>query len=139
LYLGEVIGPDEASRRAEAGDIKGTSYLFDLDKFDDDSKIDELAINYTIDGEHCGSVARFINHSCEPNLYAYAVMSDRRDGMVYNLALFTNRKVKAFEELTFAYVDIDGKREDEASGPRVDPKWKCMCGAKKCRGWLWKH
>lgn len=66
-------------------------------------------------------------------------MSDRRDGMVYNLALFTNRKVKAFEELTFAYVDIDVKKDEETGGSKVDPKWKCMCGAKQCRGWLWKH
>lgn len=136
MYLGEVIGPDEASRRADAGDIKGSSYLFDLDKFNDNES-DEPVTKYTVDGEHCGSIARFINHSCEPNLYTYAVMSDRRDGLVYNLALFTNRKIKAFEELTFAYVeDVDdvGKEEE---GEGVGLKWKCMCGARKCRGWLW--
>lgn len=64
-------------------------------------------------------------------------MSDRRDGLVYNLALFTNRKIKAFEELTFAYVeDVDDAEKGE-EGEEVGLKWKCMCGARKCRGWLW--
>lgn len=137
LYLGEVIGPDEACRRADAGDIRGSSYLFDLDKFDNDNEDEnESPTTYTIDGEHCGSIARFINHSCEPNLYPYAVMSDRRDGLVYNLALFTNRRIKAYEELTFAYVDVV-KKGEESTDTEAALKWKCMCGARKCRGWLW--
>lgn len=66
-------------------------------------------------------------------------MSDRRDCLVYDLALFTNRKIKAFEELTFAYVDVDVKVERGTSDAEIDPKWRCMCGARKCRGWLWGH
>lgn len=132
LYLGEVIGPEEATRRADIGDLKGTSYLFDLDKFGEERG---ASITYTIDGEYCGSVARFINHSCDPNLVTFAVMSDRRDGLVYNLALFTARRVKAFEELTFSYIGDDhhGLGHDVNFGEMRE----CLCGARKCRGWLW--
>jgi histone-lysine N-methyltransferase SUV39H len=88
-----VIGPKEASRRAEEGNRLGLSYLYDLDKFTlQDEMQDELSIgmeaadhenHYTIDGRYCGAVTRFINHSCDPNLETYAVASDRRDGKGY--------------------------------------------------------
>ncbi|KAF8542101.1 hypothetical protein BDD12DRAFT_942900 [Trichophaea hybrida] len=113
LYLGEVIGPKEASRRAEAANKLGLSYLFDLDKFSlQDDMQDELSIgmeepdhdnHYTIDGRDCGGVTRFINHSCDPNLETYAVASDRRDGKVYDLAIFTCRDIPAYEEMCFSY------------------------------------
>ncbi|KAL7266370.1 hypothetical protein RUND412_011085 [Rhizina undulata] len=34
LYLGEVVGPEEAIRHTTIGDRDGASYLFDLDKFE---------------------------------------------------------------------------------------------------------
>lgn len=32
-----------------------------------------LGAPYLVDAEHKGAVARFINHSCEPNLFAQPV------------------------------------------------------------------
>lgn len=119
-----MIGPREASRRAELNEKKGSTYLFNLDKFDN-----PRAQYHAIDGEHIGGVARFINHSCSPNLLAYAVVSDRRDCKVYDIAFFTNRVIYAGEELTYDYVEcLEGDIvEDGASR-------ECLCGTKQCRG-----
>ncbi|KAF3939425.1 hypothetical protein ABW19_dt0201689 [Dactylella cylindrospora] len=131
-YVGEVITEAEAQRRTQIQESIGLTYLFDLDKFagendDPDKKF------YCVDGADFGGVTRFINHSCDPNLKIHTVTHNRSEYDIYDLALFTCRKVKAGEELTFEYVK---EMEDDEE---VDDKkkWPCYCGAKKCRGWLW--
>ncbi|KAA8892998.1 hypothetical protein FN846DRAFT_980878 [Sphaerosporella brunnea] len=150
VYLGEVITSEEADKRYGFGE--GVSYLFQLDKFStilEKHHQDELSAGmagaeeedsgedspYCIDGKQCGSVARFINHSCQPNLDVYCVVSDRRDGRVYDIALFTNRIIEAGEELTFSYTERHPKMMD--SKKAGTDYAKCLCGAKKCAGYLW--
>ncbi|KAI5780556.1 hypothetical protein EDC01DRAFT_718816 [Geopyxis carbonaria] len=148
LYLGEVVNPEEASKRAKMGDEMKLSYLFDLDKFNkddqenrvDDSE-DELSKgmgedhkdSYAIDGRECGTYTRFINHSCDPNCVAYAVVSGRRDLEVYDLAMFTARNIAPFEELSFEYTMED----DHIPSASIKDTSKCHCGAANCRGFLW--
>ncbi|KAH0603731.1 uncharacterized protein H6S33_007390 [Morchella sextelata] len=139
LYLGEVIGDEEAVRRAELADAKGVSYLFDLDKFAEMPEYHhqlQAEGKFTIDGEACGSIARFINHSCDPNLQTYAVLNDSSERRIYNLGLFTGRRISAYEELTFSYADAD--KPSTTDKEDTDPsKWICKCGAKNCRGYIW--
>lgn len=123
-YPGLVIGPREASRRANINAKTGTTYLVTLDKFDT-----PRGKYHAIDGEHCGGVARFINHSCSPNLTAYAVVSDRRDWKVYDVAFFANRDINAGEELTYNCSDRVAGDMDGGQ-----PGWKCLCGSENCRG-----
>lgn len=89
------------------------SYLFDLDKYGKDYD------NYTIDSMDCGNVARFINHSCNPNLSVFAVASERRDREVYDIALFTNRFIPAGTELTFSYTLPNSKKMSRKIGRSV--------------------
>jgi histone-lysine N-methyltransferase SUV39H len=151
LYLGEVITMKEVEAREASADYKD-SYYFDLDKFmpqiRDEDEDDELSAGmrgakkvvpekeqpFVIDGRHCGNIARFINHSCDPNLDVFAVAGERRDGKVYNIALFTNRDVKAGEELTFSYSERHPKMLDsKQAGKDYTP---CRCGAKDCVGYV---
>ena len=60
-----------------------------------------------IDATHCGSCARFINHSCEPNL---AVILCRIDSVVPHVAFFARRDIAPGEELTIDYGE--GSPED---------------------------
>ena len=86
-----------------------------------------------VDATKRGGIARFINHSCEPNLLVHAVTHNRSDLRTYDLALFTCRKIPAGEELTFEYVrNDDWKPGDPISEDKM--KSPCYCGAKKCRG-----
>lgn len=70
--------------------------------------------HWRIDGAFGGSGAEFVNHSCEPNLGV------RRIGG--HILLFSLRKIRAQEELTFDY--------------RLSPKTfkiTCRCSSPHCR------
>ena len=152
-YLGEVIDPVEARRRGEEGHETGLSYLFDLDKFNledpEGGDDDELSVAgnrahnrpsnqapYCVDGRACGTITRFINHSCAPNLDTFVVASDRRDGLVYDLALFANRDIEPYEELAFSYVD-ETPSPVPSSQNANEKSWPCYCGAATCTKKLW--
>ena len=68
-----------------------------------------------------GNVARFTNHSCNPNMYTKIVSADNQSHIIF----FTRTDVNPGEELTYNY------RFDAESG-----KVPCFCGAHNCRGFL---
>lgn len=70
-----------------------------------------------VDGAIGGSGAEFINHSCEPNLYA-----NIRRGRIW---FVSKRRIEAGEELSVDY-NITGS----------DLLYECRCGAPTCRGYL---
>jgi SET domain-containing protein len=104
-YLGDLITCDEADERYPEQE---ETYLFGLT----DGK-------HVIDGKN---VARYINHSCEPNCE-----SDEIDGRVWIIAL---RDIAAGEELTYDYNLYDGDDDD------LSP---CACGSGNCRGSLYSE
>ena len=74
-----------------------------------------------------GNIGRYLNHSCEPNLWMVPV---RTDSLVPHLALFTCRPVGAGEELCYHYGDTAGT--EAATHSRTD----CLCQAPTCRKYL---
>jgi SET domain-containing protein len=98
-YTGERISRRETMRRGQAE----RTYLFTLDNY------------WTLDGSVGGSGAEYINHSCDPNLYAW----NFRGHILY----MSKRAIKRGEELT---VDYCFSKKIE----RVP----CLCGSPKCRG-----
>jgi SET domain-containing protein len=70
-----------------------------------------------VDGRRGGSGAEFINHSCQPNLKTRHVHG--------HLLLFSERKIRAGEELTLNY-----------HYPVKLRRVPCRCGAHRCRGTL---
>jgi len=133
-YRGEVITDAEATRREEDATSKSkASYLYSLDKFAESEGIEQEDI-YVVDGEFMGGPTKFINHSCQPNCRQYTVSYNKHDARVYDLAFFACRDIEKGEELTFDYLDKDDDEEIEEPGPDAVP---CLCGAEKCRKWLW--
>ncbi|PIA34074.1 hypothetical protein AQUCO_03900171v1 [Aquilegia coerulea] len=85
---------------------------------------------FCIDAGTSGGVARFINHSCEPNLFIQCVLSSHRDMSLARVVLFAWDNIPPLQELTYDY----GYGLDSVKGP--DGKIKvmpCYCGAKECR------
>lgn len=111
-YTGERITHEEADARYgddETLDWHHT-FLFTVDE------------HVCIDASHGGNVARYINHSCDPN--CEAVLSE---GEIHIVAL---REIVPGEELTYDYgYRLEGESMDEAVR-----KYPCQCGAKTCRG-----
>ncbi|XP_049838962.1 uncharacterized protein LOC126284229 isoform X1 [Schistocerca gregaria] len=83
---------------------------------------------YILDAKTCGNVGRFINHSCNANLFAQNVFVDTHDLRFPWVAFFTNSFVPANTELTWNYgYDVDSVPE------RVII---CKCGETNCQGRL---
>ncbi|KAK9462573.1 uncharacterized protein V1516DRAFT_621082, partial [Lipomyces oligophaga] len=123
-YYGEIITSDEAAMRAHImSDIQRnpSNYLFNMDLFTKDS---ETADYHVIDARRQGGVARFINHSCEPNLSIVGVCQNRTQTL-YNLAFFAKYDIQPNQELT-----IDYGRDYIGSRIGLD---LCACGSPKCR------
>lgn len=98
-YTGEKISRVETKRRAASK----LNYLFTLDSY------------WTIDGAVGGSGAEFINHSCDPNLYAKITKG--------HILYMSKRAIEPGEELTVDY--------QFAKDVEITP---CHCGSPNCRG-----
>ncbi|KAF4527093.1 hypothetical protein B566_EDAN015366 [Ephemera danica] len=74
------------------------SYLFDLDNRDGET--------FCIDARRYGNVARFINHSCCPNLLPVKVFVDHQDLRFPRIAFFASRDIAADEELGYEHPSL---------------------------------
>jgi len=110
-YVGDVIRPvlaDDREARYEKQGI-GSSYLFRID------------LDYVVDATKCGNLARFVNHSCEPNCYAKIIKIDGSSKIV----IYSKQPIAIGEEITYDY-----------KFPIEDEKIRCLCGSKNCRKYL---
>ncbi|KAJ4296484.1 hypothetical protein N0V90_006529 [Kalmusia sp. IMI 367209] len=138
-YRGEIITDAEATRREESSDNPTkASYLYSLDKHAESEGLKKEDI-YVVDGEFMGGPTKFMNHSCNPNCRQYTVSYNKHDMRVYDIAFFAVRDIPAGEELTFDYLDKE-EGDDEENHPKNQPEnaVPCLCGASKCRKWLWQ-
>ena len=110
-YKGEIISEAEVARRYPEN-MQGLNHTF----------IFGIAHDHNIDGGAKGNIARWINHSCEPNCDTY-----EKDKRMFIRAI---RDIRPGEELSYDYCIEAGERITKA----VKARWPCWCGAKKCRG-----
>lgn len=76
-----------------------------------------------IDAQVRGSIARFVNHSCDPNCEMKKVVVSGEPRM----ALFAQKDISTGEELTYDY---------NFSPFSMTSMQECFCGSDKCRGYL---
>ncbi len=156
-YAGEVLTAETAKKRTKILSDKEEPnyYIFVLNEH---LGTGEKVTTY-IDPMFVGNVGRFINHSCEPNLFMVPV---RINHSIPHLALFALRDIEVGEELSFDYsgsILTESENEGGAAGgqPVVsngeigegamakkntsngekDVVLKpCQCASKNCRGFL---
>ncbi|KAJ0180895.1 hypothetical protein K1T71_002980 [Dendrolimus kikuchii] len=118
-YCGELLALPEADTRTP------DHYMFALDLKPDLLEQCDDTTQLCVDAANYGSAARFINHSCSPNLAPVRVFTNSRDLRMPTVALFATKDIAAEEELTFDYGDKFWS---------VKSKWmKCECGSGECR------
>ncbi|KAI4316365.1 hypothetical protein L6164_024351 [Bauhinia variegata] len=116
-YVGEIVGQRVADKREneyQSGrklQYKSACYFFRIDK------------EHIIDATRKGGIARFVNHSCQPNCVA-KVITIRHDKKV---VFFAERDIFPGEEITY---DYHFNHEDEGK------KLPCYCNSKNCRRYL---
>lgn len=110
-YKGEIITWEEAlDRHPHDPEQPNHTFYFHLDD------------GHVIDGKYEGNSAKWINHSCEPNLEAEQV-----GNRVFLDAL---RDIAPGEELFFDY----GLVIDARMTAKLKKEYACWCGAASCRG-----
>ena len=110
IYRGEAVRPAVADIREAKYERDGTDcYLLRADD------------HTVVDSTNIGNIARFTNHSCDPNMYTKVIKS----GGEHHVVFFTRIDVPAGTEMTYNY-----RFEIE------DGKVPCYCSSHNCRGYL---
>lgn len=132
-----------------ADELDDDDYLFNLDfkqgnearwgvqrsdVFDsDDSDMPPLKLSspkYVIDASKFGGVARFVNHSCTPNLFVQCVLYDHGDLDLPHVMLFAGSDISPFQELTYDYgYALNSVYDSHGNLKKKD----CHCGTRSCR------
>jgi len=108
-YVGTVMRSvlcDMKEKQYQKEGIQST-YMFEIDG------------EYVIDATKFGNIARYINHSCEPNCYA------RVDIERQLVVIYSKRHIYRGFELTIDYKHATEKH-----------KIKCLCNSRNCRTYL---
>jgi hypothetical protein len=108
--VGEILSEKEYVRRLSEETNKGHAYIV------------EIKSKTFLDCTYKGSIARFINHSCEPNCETAIWCVNGR----LRVGIFARKEIDINVELSFDY-------RWEAS---AKPPTRCYCGTKSCRGFL---
>uniref|UniRef100_A0A1B6MHW5 SET domain-containing protein n=1 Tax=Graphocephala atropunctata TaxID=36148 RepID=A0A1B6MHW5_9HEMI len=114
-YAGEVIGREEARRRALRDSV---NYIFVLKEYSSNSVSETI-----IDPTCIGNIGRYVNHSCQPNA---AIVPVRIDSPIPKLAIFAISNIRPNEEITYDY----------SSGSAEIGTSPCFCHTKNCRNFL---
>ncbi|KAK4346119.1 hypothetical protein RND71_036295 [Anisodus tanguticus] len=134
-YAGEVI---EESRVGEFGNDGDDDYIFDATRmyepleavrdYNDESK--KVPYPLVISAKKGGNVARFMNHSCSPNVFWQLVVRQINNETYYHVAFFAIRHIPPMQELTFDYGMVPPDKADRR-------RKKCLCGSLNCRGYFY--
>lgn len=109
-YIGEVVEQSEFMRRMQQYKDEGIRHYYFM----------MLQREEFLDATKKGGIARFINHSCNPNCY----VSKWHVGKHMRMGIFSKRDIIPGEELTFNYnVDRYGNEAQT-----------CYCGEPNCVG-----
>ncbi|EPS42595.1 hypothetical protein H072_3411 [Dactylellina haptotyla CBS 200.50] len=111
-YIGEVINETQFRKRREQYGKEDIKHFYFM----------SIKVGEYIDATKKGCLARFCNHSCNPN----CMVEKWVVGGKLRMGIFAKVKIEAGEELTFDYnVDRYG----------ADPQ-KCFCGEPNCIGYI---
>ena len=128
-YVGELLSTAEAAARRQRRDASVGNYIMTVREHLPSGKV----LRTNIDPTEVGNVARYINHSCDPNLRAFLV---RAGSLVPRVGLFALRDIEAQEELTMFYGDGITAQERDTKDVLPSGCTPCLCGAACCTGFL---
>merc|ERR1712020_803423 len=83
---------------------------------------------FIMDARSIGNIGRYLNHSCNPNVFVQNCFVDTHDLRFPWVAFFASTHITAGEELCWDY----NYQVDQVAGKEI----YCQCGAENCRGRL---
>uniref|UniRef100_A0ACD5Y4T6 Uncharacterized protein n=1 Tax=Avena sativa TaxID=4498 RepID=A0ACD5Y4T6_AVESA len=146
-YAGEVIDETNTNKDVEEGDYtfrasfpsdKILRYNVGAELLEEKSS-DATAESFkqlpiVISAKDAGNVARFINHSCSPNLLWQAVQYDHGDDSYPHIMFFAVKHIPPMTELTYDYGLRGVPPGIKCEFPQACELKTCLCGSTNCRG-----
>lgn len=84
---------------------------------------------YVLDAGKTGNVSRFLNHSCEPNVFIQCVLSDHGDHTQPRIVMFAADNIHPLEELCY---DYGYAMDSVVAADGTIKQMPCHCGAPSC-------
>lgn len=92
-------------------------------------------LSFAINAKNMGNIARFMNHSCSPNVFWQPVQYDHSDEERPHIMFFAIKHIPPMTELTYDYgLSTSEIGRDMNHGAGSGRTKKCLCGSSKCRG-----
>ncbi|KAG5242482.1 hypothetical protein OIU77_029590 [Salix suchowensis] len=135
VYAGEAVDDSKAQKLAGENEddhiFDGTRTYQPVEFMPGDSNnAPNLPFPLIINARNAGNVARFINHSCSPNLFWQPVLRGNSKEFDLHIAFYAIRHIPPMIELTCSYGMVPPEKADRG-------KRKCLCGSPKCRGFFY--
>lgn len=121
-YRGTLRTHAQADKRYPGNADTGHTFLFTLND------------RYVLDANEGGNIARWINHSCDPNCQSSLEEDAGGNARKDRVMIEALRDIRAGEELCYDY----GITLAERHTPRLKAIWACRCGAPRCTGTMLK-
>ncbi|KAF8364759.1 hypothetical protein HHK36_033261 [Tetracentron sinense] len=146
-YAGEVV--DKIKGDEDRDQDEDDEYIFDaartydssfqwnyvselLDEMPGDTnETDKTSLPLTISAKNVGNVARFMNHSCAPNVFWQPVLRANNNESDLHIAFYAIKHIPPMTELTYDYGIIQSETHSNNARHR---RKICLCGSSKCRG-----
>jgi hypothetical protein len=132
-YAGEVIADYKVEKLGSEND---DDYIFDATRIyqilelpGDSNEAPKIPHPLIISAKGVGNVARFMNHSCSPNVFWQPVLRENKNESDLHIAFHAVRHIPPMAELTYDYGIVPPDKADLR-------KKKCLCGSIKCRGYF---
>ncbi|CAI9779574.1 unnamed protein product [Fraxinus pennsylvanica] len=134
-YAGDVV---DASRVGEFRNENEDNYIFDSTRnyeplgavCDDSNGSVKVRFPLIVNAKNNGNVARFMNHSCLPNVFWQPVLRESNSEAYIHIGFFAIRHIPPMQELTYDYGMIPSEKG-------IHGRKKCSCGSVKCRGYFY--
>uniref|UniRef100_A0A2P2NY25 Uncharacterized protein n=1 Tax=Rhizophora mucronata TaxID=61149 RepID=A0A2P2NY25_RHIMU len=92
--------------------------------------VPNLPFPLIIDARKCGNVARFMNHSCSPNVFWLPVLRSHSKEFDLHILFHAIRHIPPMVELTYNYGMVPPDRSDQR-------RKRCLCRSPKCKGFFY--
>ncbi|CAI0421695.1 unnamed protein product [Linum tenue] len=145
IYAGEATNKAISGEVGDSGDyVFDTTRVYDSFRwncepgFIEEDLIDtneeyDMPYPLVISAKNVGNVARFMNHSCEPNTFWQPVVYENNSETYLNVAFFAMRHIPPMTELTY---DYGTPRADVPGGSNGHGRMRCLCGSTRCKGYF---
>lgn len=117
-YQGALRTHEEVDEEYGGQEENGHTFLFTLND------------TYVIDANVSANIARWMNHSCDPNCEAVVEEDDKGRPEKDKVYIEAIKDIAKGEELTYNY----GIVLEERHTPKLKKLWGCRCGADNCTG-----